>query len=236
MIGTIHQPHFLPWIGYFNKLLNSDIFIVLDDVQFRRRYFQNRTDILSPNGEKLKYTVPIKKVGRSTIIREIHTSNEFQVGNRFLKTLYYSYKKTPFFEKIFERIEQSIISVEDSSLLSLNMALIRSILDLLEKEIIIKFSSNFRVSGAPTSKLVELSIANGVTTYIFGEGNGISYHDLEEFKKENVGFIQQNFMDNHPVYPQKSQEFIYGLSIIDLLFHVELKAAREMILTSWSIT
>ena len=51
MIVSVHQPHFLPWTGYLNKLVHSDVFVWLDSVQYRKNYFQNRTEIRGRDGE-----------------------------------------------------------------------------------------------------------------------------------------------------------------------------------------
>ncbi len=231
-ITTIHQPHFLPWIGYFNKLLNSDIFIVLDDVQFRRRYYQNRTDIISSNGMRIKQTVPLVYKKRETLIKDMIIYNFEEWKDRFIKTIEYSYKKSPFFHVVFEMIKNNINS---SRLLDLNMELIKAILQYLNKDIEIVYSSNYNTSNTPTQKLIDLCIATYSDTYIFGEGNGMNYHNLELFHLNGIKIIQQSFLSNHPTYKQKTDTFVSGISVIDLLFNESSWKAKEIILNSWKI-
>lgn len=50
MVVAIHQPEHLPWLGFFNKMANADEFVILDNVQYRKRYFQNRNKILVNGG------------------------------------------------------------------------------------------------------------------------------------------------------------------------------------------
>ena len=59
----IHQPDFLPWLGFFDRLTQSDVFVVLDNVQFLRRGWHHRDKIKASNGE-MWLTVPVKKSGR----------------------------------------------------------------------------------------------------------------------------------------------------------------------------
>ena len=61
MTVSIHQPNYLPWIGYFNKIVRSDTFVIFDDVQFpvgKKGFFGNRNKIKTNNGE-LWLTVPV---------------------------------------------------------------------------------------------------------------------------------------------------------------------------------
>ena len=88
-IITIHQPHFLPWLGYFNKIVNSDEFIILDDIKYRKNYYQNRTQILNMNGITQWLTVPIH-ARSSTKIMDVEISNKNK-SNKVLKSLYNSY-------------------------------------------------------------------------------------------------------------------------------------------------
>ncbi|NOZ35285.1 MAG: WbqC family protein [Chlorobi bacterium] len=234
-IATIHQPHFLPWLGYFNKLLNSDIFIVLDDVQFRRRYYQNRTDIISSNGIKIKQTVPLIYNKRSSLIKDIFIFEQNEWAKRFLKTITYSYKKSPFYNDFFYVIEEAILNNKNSSLLSLNMRLLQSILRYLDYDIEIVYSSNIKTSNEPTEKLIDLCKATNSNGYIFGEGNGLNYHNLNLFMKNGIIIIKQKFLANHPQYNQRISNFVPGISIIDILFNVDPEISKELILSAWNL-
>jgi len=55
---SIHQPGYLPWLGFFKKILSSDVFVFLDDVQYKKHEFQNRNKIRTSNGS-IMLTVPI---------------------------------------------------------------------------------------------------------------------------------------------------------------------------------
>ena len=233
MIATIHQPHFIPWIGYFNKLLNSDLFIVLDDVQFRRRYYQNRTDILSTSGQKLKITIPIKGTSRNTIIKNIQLEVNEKWISRFFKTIEYTYKTSTYYSEVIELLAPIKELIKHNNLLKLNMELIFNILNYLEHPIKYCFSSQFNCPKDPTERLIHLCKETDCTTYIFGEGNGINYHNPSEFHNKEIKTVQQDFKANHPTYTQKSNNFISGLSIIDILFVEGNSTVKKLILNSW---
>ena len=71
MILTIHQPEYLPWMGFFTKLLYADVYVALDTVQYRHKHFQNRNRIMTANGERW-LTVPVHKRG---LIQDIEIDN-----------------------------------------------------------------------------------------------------------------------------------------------------------------
>jgi len=65
MNTAIQQPEHIPWIGFFNKMAQCDLFVYLDNVQFKKRYFENRNKVIS-NGEVLWLTVPVVTKGLQT--------------------------------------------------------------------------------------------------------------------------------------------------------------------------
>src|SRR5207249_11577269 len=58
VVVTIHQPERLPWLGFFDKIRQADVFVMLDHVQYRKRYFQNRNRIRAEHGA-IWLTVPV---------------------------------------------------------------------------------------------------------------------------------------------------------------------------------
>ncbi len=99
-IATIHQPHFLPWLGYYNKLTNSDVFVVQDDVQFRKLYFQNRTFIKNMHGQRHRITIPVS-FGHSDLIRDVKIAGSKWLLS-LLRTIEYSYRRSPYFELVWD--------------------------------------------------------------------------------------------------------------------------------------
>lgn len=231
-VAMIHQPHFLPWLGYFNKLLNVDNFIILDDVQYRPRYYQNRTRILHISGSQLWLSVPVS-VARNTTIKDAEIA-KVKWKNKILKTIRYSYGKADYFNESWKSIENCLIS-DENSLLSLNIKTLKLILRMLtSKEVFFSLSSNYPIAAEnPTDRLIKLCKAVGATHYLFGEGNGINYHDPMIFRDNNIEIIQQSFNGNHPVYKQQLPGFVPGLSVIDALFNIGCKNTYTLTKKAW---
>ena len=117
MVVTIHQPEHLPWLGFFNKMANADELVILDNVQYRKRYFQNRNKIIV-NGTDAYIGIPVKleNYRKKTIVdMEIFSDNEVPWKNKYLKTIEYNYKHHPFFWKYFsffeDLLEKNIVNL-----------------------------------------------------------------------------------------------------------------------------
>src|SRR4030065_2850677 len=112
MIVSIHQPHFLPWLGYFNKALRSDVFIWLHSVQYRKNYFQNRTSIKNVNEQPLWLTLPVHaKLGMN--IDEV-TIATLGWREKVFRTVEQCYRKTSYFTTCWPSIQTSIEEAHDS--------------------------------------------------------------------------------------------------------------------------
>ena len=87
MILSAHQPAYIPWAGYIHKIISSDLFIILDNVQYEKNSFINRNYLLINNEPKL-ITVPVElKSHFNTKISDIKISNTKQCGRKHLKTI-----------------------------------------------------------------------------------------------------------------------------------------------------
>ena len=97
MIASIHQPNYLPWVGYFNKIVRSDVFVIFDDVQFpigKKGFFGNRNQIKTNSGQ-LWLTVPVLRKGyRDLRTSEIKINNSTDWQKKHLRSISLNYKKT----------------------------------------------------------------------------------------------------------------------------------------------
>lgn len=212
----IHQPNFMPWIGYFYKVLNSDIFVLLDDVQYIRRGFTNRAKIKTPNGEKW-LTVPVKKRGRYfQLVNEVELEDDNSWKKKVLNTLQSCYGKAPYFKTYFFILE-SIIQKEYQLLVEINIELLKWMFEVLEIETeLVKSSELVGKTGISTERLVSICQSLGAERYLSGFG-GQKYQEKEIFNNNNIELMIYDF--KHPVYPQLFEKFIPKLSAIDLLFN-----------------
>lgn len=227
---SIHQPHFLPWLNYFNKVARADVFIWLDDVQYRRRYFQNRAKIKTQNAE-LWITVPIKKADYLSNIKSIEILEDSMF--KMVKTIQSLYFKAPYFDDYFEDISKILLS-QHHYLSDLNFDLfiyLNKVLGITTK--IVK-SSDLNVGNVtnPNERLVKLCTYFNATHYIAGKG-GKNYMDLELFKQNHIEIQWQEFPNQNIVYPQLQGDFVPGLSVLDVLFNVGAEQTKQLILTTW---
>lgn len=213
-IVTIHQPDFAPWIGYFDRIANSDLYLILDDVQFNRRGWHNRDQIKGPNGLHW-HTMPIKKGKRETLqIRDVELDLTPRIIRKLTGTLKSFYSKAPNFEWLFPRLE-TMYSAGHKYLIDLNLELI----DLgnaylgIQKNMI--FSSDLGISSKSTKRIIDLVKAVSGDHYLTGDGSR-SYLDEQQFSEQGIRVMWQQYVPKP--YPQLHGEFCDRLSIIDFMF------------------
>jgi len=225
-IVAIHQPNFFPWLGFFDKIVRSDVFILLDHVQFQKTggTWSNRVKLLV-SGEAHWVTAPV--------VRNFHgvraiSEMEFQPGDpwreKLLKSLAGNYVRAPFYRGTVELIEPLILNPENN-LARYNGAAIMSIAKCLglpvEK---FRWSSTMGVDQQASEMLIALTREAGGSTYMCG-GGAEGYQQDTAFAAAGVELLYQNFQ--HPVYPQSgSKEFVAGLSIIDALMNLGVDGVR----------
>jgi hypothetical protein len=210
---TIHQPEHLPWLGLFHKINMVDVYVVLDNVQFRKNYFQNRNKIRTKMGW-CWLTVPVKiKFGQ--LIDEVLIDNRNdRWKKKYWDTIYFSYKSQPFFN-IYADTLRHIIYNDYERIEDLNFVLINTLLNFLAIKTKIVKASDLDVKGKGTSLLLDICLKTGATTYISGI-SGKEYLTVEDFAKSGIEVAYQEF--HHPIYTQISEPFVPCMSAVDLLF------------------
>jgi hypothetical protein len=218
MIVSIHQPNYLPWLGFFDKIAKSDLFVVFDDVQFPRgkNHFGHR-NLIKTNADSKWLTVPL--INKN----EFKNFNQLEINyngwnHEHLRLMEVFYKNTPFFNVYYEDI-RSILSESYNSLSDMNIVLIKYFMKCLDIDTTIVLSSEICPTNIFGSNKI-FHILNEVTAtkYITGSGLGsLRYINEDEFKNRNIELIWQHY--NHPVYTQQFGEFKPYMSIIDLLFN-----------------
>lgn len=215
MIVTIHQPDFMPWLGFFERWSYSDLFIVLDDVQFIRRGWQNR-DKIPGNSETQWLTVPVKSKGQFfQKINEVQVNEANNWQKDHLNTLTHIYGSAPNFDKII-KIIKTIYERDYTKLIDLNMHILRAFAEQLEIMTPCAFSSNYKVEGSSTDKLVNLVKAAGGNCYLTGQGSK-TYLDECKFVNNGISVEWQEFEISNYHFPgfKANKE----LSTIDFLMN-----------------
>ncbi len=117
-VVAIHQPEAYPWLGYFNKMMLSDYYVVLDNVDFRKNYFQNRNQFLTNSGP-LYLSIPVEK-SESKKIKDMIVKNELNWQHKHKKTIELNYSKHPFFKTHFPDLVK-ILDAQHERLVDLNI-------------------------------------------------------------------------------------------------------------------
>ena len=222
MIVAVHQPQFLPWLGYFHKILIADAFCLLDNVQFKKNEWQNRNRIKTIQGWQW-LTVPVK-YRFSEKINEVEINDAVNWRRKHLESLKYNYRKAPFYHDYVGVLENAY-GMEWESISVLNCYLIENVRHALgiQNRPMARSSQMVGLSEDPTQRLVDICRAMGGDTYLSG-ADGPRYMDMETFRENGIDVMVQDFQ--HPVYPQQHGEFQSHLSIIDLLFNCGPRSAE----------
>jgi hypothetical protein len=214
--AVIHQPQYLPYLGFFHKLNQGDIFVVMDNVQFERRGIQHRNKVKTPQGEQW-LTVPILHRNRDAeLINTMLINNEIPWARKHWNTLQTYYSRTPYFDQYALELEK-LLNQFWSSLFELDMQLLKWSMAVLNINKPIVYLSELGVSGSKSELLINACKAVGAKAYLSGTG-GRRYMDLAAFEEADIDILWQEF--TFPSYPQILPElgFIPNLSILDTLF------------------
>jgi hypothetical protein len=213
-VVAIHQPQYLPWLGYFDKLDRCDIFCLLDTVQYKKNEFQNRNRIKTAQGWQW-LTVPVTYRFPQRI-NEVGINLTVDWQRKHLQALKTNYGKAPFFDTYMASFEE-FYQQSYELLAEVNVGCIRLLLELLGLERKLVLASSLPVETEdPTLRLVEICKTLEGDTYISGK-DGANYMDLDIFHSHQVQILLQEF--KHPEYPQCYDAFEPNLSIVDLLFN-----------------
>lgn len=210
---SIHQPGYIPWLGFFKKIQSSDIFVFLDDVQFEKNGWHNRNKIKTSENS-MWLTVPVNaKLGMN--LNEIRIDYSSKWVKKHEKSIELNYTKSKFFEKYWPHFKK-IYEKEHELLIDLNMALIIKIMEILNIKTETVLSSSLEITQKKSARILQICQLLNASEYISGI-MGKDYLDINNFKKNKINVIFQNY--KHPVYLQKYNSFLPNMSIIDLLFN-----------------
>lgn len=225
------QPTFNPWLGYFDLIDQSDVFVFYDDVQLSKQSWQLRNRIKTSNGE-LFLSIPFVKNEdwRELLIRDAKTNEKLPWRKKHLKSIENSYRKSTYFDEVFSFI-QDTYTPSYESISSFNINFIKSISDKIG--INSKFICSSDIKNMKGSKDVRLAnICNylNVSEYLSPQG---SADYIEEYSpggaivKANINLFYHNY--KHPIYHQINGDFIPYMGIVDLLFNLGFSKSLEII-------
>lgn len=212
---VVLQPGYLPWLGFFDQLIRSDIFVFYDDVQFDKNGWRNRNRIKSPVGPHW-LTVPVRVNNLSQRILETEIDERQPWARKHLGTIKQFYAQAPYLERYLPEMEELLMGRRWEQLIDLDIAVIKLFCSWLEIERQIVRSSELGISGERTERLLNICRHFGARRYLSGNA-AQAYLNLSLFADYGIEVEWQNYQ--HPVYPQQHGEFIPFLSALDLLLN-----------------
>jgi len=220
---AIHQPEHLVWLGLIDKISQADLFVILDTVQYRKNYYQNRNRIRTVD-EWTWVTVPVQRQSLHTNIEDICISTTREWIVRYLSLLELHYRKSKYFAYYYSCIEE-MIRKNHKFLSDLNMELITFLLEKFGVTTPIIRASELSLSQTKRGTDLLLKICEKTSADVYLSGvSGKDYLDISRFENAGIQLVYQRFY--HPIYEQSSQPFIPAMSSLDLLFHYGQKARQ----------
>ncbi len=229
VVVAIHQPNFLPWLGFFDKILKSDVFVFLDNVQFIKKggNWGNRVALLI-DGRPMWVTMPVHRSYHGyRRTNEIEINNTVPWERKFFNSLKSYYRKHPFFSETMEWLIKAF-QCKKEKLAAFNIHIVTNLVESLgwdTSKLVV--GSSLAVEGTGTDLLISVVNAAGGASYLCGGGAG-GYQEDEKFKQAGLGLIYQNF--KHPVYRQNAAtQFVQGLSIVEALMNLGIAGTVDLL-------
>ncbi|MFL2983029.1 MAG: WbqC family protein [Candidatus Neomarinimicrobiota bacterium] len=227
MVLGIMQPYFLPYIGYWQLLNVADQFVFYDNIQYVKRGWVNRNNILV-NNQKFLFTIPIKKIHQNNKINEIKLIQDSRWKSKLLKTIHYAYKRAPYFSQTNSLLKK-IIECDDKNLF---LFIYNSIIQISEylkidsSKFIISSSISIDKSLKAEEKIISICKKLNTTNY-YNPIGGIKLYDKENFKRNNIQleFLKTNYIE----YDQLINGFMPQLSIVDIMMFNSVEEINKML-------
>lgn len=227
MTLAIMQPYLFPYIGYWQLINAVDTFVIYDNIQFSKKGWFHRNNILL-NGKKTLFSIPLKKDSDSLdVIERFISDGADKEINKIIRQIENGYKKAPYFEDVFPMIKE-IFQNNERNLFKYIYNSVLQVCDYLEINTKIIISSTIDINHGLKSqdKVIALNKVLNATRYINPIG-GTELYEYEKFQNENIELAFLN--SNVPEYNQFEKEFIPYLSIIDIMMFNSKDEIREML-------
>jgi hypothetical protein len=214
MIVSVHQPQYLPWLGYFDKIDKADLFVLLDNVQFKKNEWQNRNKIkTSAGGQWL--TVPVM-YRFPQLINEVEINNKERWQHKQQQAVISNYKKAPSWDSL-EPFFTDLFQSQWQTISQLNIHVVKTLVKILGIETPLHIASEMGdFPEDPDERLIAITKHFGADTYLAGSG-GHDYMDMDKYDRNSIKVLFQDY--KHPVYDQLFGDFLPFMSVIDLIFN-----------------
>lgn len=212
-IVSIHQPNYIPWIGYFYKIYKSDIFVLLDDVQFSNQGAHNYHYLKTPQGiQRIK--IPVKHAFGAKI-KEVYINDKSDWRKKHLEAFYFNYKKAPFFEEVFSDLKR-LYEYDTDSMSDFNSNIIKFLIKKFNFETRLCLSSSLEIISMKEEKVIDICKSLNADIYLSGTGAKV-YQDPENFA--NAGLELEYIAFSPRAYKQLWGDFEHNVNIFDFVMN-----------------
>lgn len=241
MIVSIHQPHYFPWLGYFDKMAKSDRFVLMDKVQYVPKSYMSRNTFITKSGSTKYLSVPVnKKSYQEKELREIELSQNTDWQNKHKNFLIENYKSSPYFDEVYSKID-FIFNKEYSLLIELQFDSINVIKEILGINTELVFQSKLEAEQIKLINYEQLNEKNDrrcsdvikicksveASDYITGKGASLEFIRKQMFEDEGIKLHYQEYTS--PKYKQRyTSEFIPNITALDLILNCGVKEAKDI--------
>jgi len=221
MIVSSNQPYFFPYPGFFYKAYRSDVFVILDNVQFPRGTTWTTRNRFKNHQGSLWMTLPVKKKGLGLQkINTVRICHDGRWAKKHLKSLKNAYANAPYFKDHLNFLE-GLFSTKFDKLMDVNLKIIRYLMNHLQIETEVILSSELEIKAKGDQLLVEICRKFGASQFLV-QSAARKHFDADRFKK--AGIRLTDVKPPSPVYPQLWGSFIPNLSALDLVLNCGSKA------------
>ena len=214
MIVSVHQPQYLPWLGYFDKIDKADAFVLLDNVQFKKNEWQNRNKIKTAAGGQW-LTVPVM-YRFPQLINEVEINNRERWQHKQQQAIISNYKKAPHWS-VLEGFFTDLFQSQWQTISQLNIHVVKKLVEILGITTPLHIASEMgQFPEDPNDRLIAITQYFGADTYLAGSG-GRDYMYMDKYDRNSIKVLFQDY--RHPVYDQLFGDFLPYMSVIDLIFN-----------------
>lgn len=212
-IVSIHQPNYIPWLGYFYKIAQADIFVFLDDVQFSNQGMQNYHYIKTPQGP-FRLKIPVKKTFGENI-NQVLINNDLDWRKKHLKTIEVNYRRSKYFEEVFNDLEL-LFKSDYNSIADLDRFIIEFVCKKFGIFTKLINSSELNINSHKEEKILDICDTLNCKIYYSGTGAKV-YQDEDNFGLRGIELRYSKFQPFE--YPQLWGAFQVNVTVLDYLMN-----------------
>ncbi|MEW6989407.1 WbqC family protein [Colwelliaceae bacterium 6441] len=220
---AVMQPYLFPYLGYYQLVNCSDVFVAYDDVTFIKGGYINRNNILV-NGEQSRFTIPVLGASSNVLIKELNFDKNVK---KVIKTIVQAYSKAPYFSEVFPILEKILLQ-DDRNVASMCKSSIVDVFHYLKKDKEYQTSSliDYNRELSAENRLMALSHKLNCDEYVNSIG-GRELYKKEHFANDGIklSFIQMKKIEYH----QPQNPFVANLSMVDVLMWCSKSEIRKLL-------